>query len=145
MNDPICMSDLGRLLSLDANLVATQFADSLIRVTRFGYYSNNSTIARLDHHRKDSDEVEADDTICSSEQRHLFNLNDSDDEDLIPRSIKRKKAKPIVSILQARLRFSYFRTSAGSAEIDLCRKQQLEDSRTLPTTTSKKSRLCIWC
>ncbi|VFQ65596.1 unnamed protein product [Cuscuta campestris] len=43
-----------------------------------------------------SAEVEADDIVGSSEQRPLFNLEDSDDDNPIPRPIGRKKAKFIV-------------------------------------------------
>ncbi|VFR01482.1 unnamed protein product [Cuscuta campestris] len=42
-------------------------------------------------------EVEVDDTIGSSEQMPPFNVADSDDEDPIPRLIRRKKAKSIAS------------------------------------------------
>ncbi|VFQ99927.1 unnamed protein product [Cuscuta campestris] len=42
-------------------------------------------------------EVEVDDTIGLSKQRPPFNVADSDDEDLIPRPIGRKKAKSIAS------------------------------------------------
>ncbi|VFQ74955.1 unnamed protein product [Cuscuta campestris] len=46
--------------------------------------------------KRSSADAEVDDTIGSSEQRPPFNLDDSDDEDPIPRPIGRKKAKPIV-------------------------------------------------
>ncbi|VFQ95465.1 unnamed protein product [Cuscuta campestris] len=42
-------------------------------------------------------EIEVDDTIDASEQRSLFNIDDSDDKNPIPRPIGRKKAKSIVS------------------------------------------------
>ncbi|VFQ68028.1 unnamed protein product [Cuscuta campestris] len=42
-------------------------------------------------------EVEVGDTIGSSEQRPPFNIDDSDDEDPIPRSIGRKKVISIAS------------------------------------------------
>ncbi|VFQ75963.1 unnamed protein product [Cuscuta campestris] len=42
-------------------------------------------------------EVEVDETIGSSDQIPPFNVADSDDEDLIPRPIGRKKAKSIAS------------------------------------------------
>ncbi|VFQ68224.1 unnamed protein product [Cuscuta campestris] len=45
--------------------------------------------------KRSSAEVEADDAIDLSEQRPPFNLDDSDDEDPVPRPIGRKKAKPI--------------------------------------------------
>ncbi|VFQ75986.1 unnamed protein product [Cuscuta campestris] len=60
---------------------------------------NNSTTpeARSSKKRFSATKVEADDTIGLSEQMSPFNLDDSDDEDPIPRPIGRKKAKSIAS------------------------------------------------